>query len=198
MYLAFNHIPKCAGNSINNVLQTWGDVIFDYSLEIQKIKKIHTNQILCGHFLPHKYPSLLTISDISVFSFIRDPLSMIISLYYYHRNRNRLLHLPLNDYILNMSQKYPNYLSTCIGCNQNNYKNIIDQYFFIGIYENLQESFDIFCQLAKQKTTVLPRNNVSTKDNQVVTQKVKELFLNKNNLSYCIYHYCKERYIYSS
>ena len=194
MHYVFNHIPKCGGSSVIHVLKNWGEIVYDYSNEIDKSIVLTKNQILCGHYLPIRYPVLLINNQISIFSFIREPLSLRISLYYYHRNRNRFLDLTLDEYIQFVTIQYPNLISSCLGCNEDNYVSIINKYLFIGLYEELQESFNILCFLANKSKITLPRINVSDRDNQNIHTITKSLFKKENLLDYEVYLYCKKIY----
>ena len=188
----FNHIPKCGGHSVVDILKSWGKVILTYN--DSKINGLMQNQILCGHNLINKYPFLLNDKRCCVFSFVRDPLSLSISLYYYYRNRNKLSDIDINNGLINSSNNSPNILSQYLGCNKNNYKMIIDNYFFIGIFEKFQESFNALCTLTNHICVKLPIINKSIKDNQKITNEVIDYFKEKNMFDYQMYNYIYHKY----
>jgi len=193
MYV-FNHIPKCGGHTIIHALKTWNkEIILDYSTR-PIIKEFNPNQILCGHSIVHKYPTLFNKKNIHFFSFIRDPLSLNISLYFYFRNRGQYQHISLNEYLFVVSLNVPNIIARHLKCNYSNYSQIINLYSFIGIIEYIQESFNLLCLLTDHKSLILPSLNESIKDKQEVAKEIADLFRQKNDLDYKIYLYCMKKF----
>jgi len=99
----FHHIPKCAGTSTIFALRHWFLIVKDYwrsyhpeeipyfirhRVRLQSLRSYHC---LCGHFelpktrLDKRYPEVLPNQNFKIFTFIRDPLQVKISLYYYEK-----------------------------------------------------------------------------------------------------------------
>lgn len=205
----FHHLIKCGGTSLNLALLEWFKVEVDReetygSMESYrkfKINPVHLYSDICltshyqyeGVFLHQRYPDLIERKDeFRLFIFIRDPLSFRVSHYYYTRNEEWNKNFTLAQVIM-VSE---NWISTLIPCTEDNYKEVLDRYFFIGIVEKMQESFDILADLAKKKRIVLPRENSTQKDDQLknLSPEIIAKFKKNNYLDYLIYEYCLEKF----
>jgi len=207
----FHHIMKCGGTSVKEILQNWFDTEYDYMEEAENKNqflkyKLNLNNLISetcitGHFqyegifLEQRYPEILkNKNDFKIFTFVRDPLKICISLYYYNKNNLGIENMGLKD-----SMKYftHNFLASLFNCNEDNYKNILDRYFFIGIVEKMQDSFDKLADILNKKRITLPVSNRSEKDSQLseITTAFKAEFRERNKLDYLIYDYCLEKFI---
>lgn len=202
----FHHIPKCGGNSVKRALSGWFICIADYKMNVTiedfkntsiNLKKLTPYHILCGHFeddgcyLFQRYPKVINNPRFRLISFVRDPLELQISLYYYEKKirtspKGNML---LEDRILMKA----NYMGNIFVCDELNYKEVLDRYYFIGVTEYLQESLDkLACKLGKPKTKV-PLLNKTERDDQLLSEDVIQRFKEKNRLDYLIYEHCKSR-----
>jgi hypothetical protein len=98
----FHHIPKCGGTSLNKVLDSWFTTVKDYrsgwsmnypeKIDIGRLRSCHC---LCGHFeldgyyLHQRYPEVFMSSRYRVFTFVRDPLQVQLSLFWYETINNQ-------------------------------------------------------------------------------------------------------------
>jgi len=208
----FHHIIKCGGTSLNQVLGKWFAVEFDHidvTDELNSypkyrfdLNKLSSDTCLIGHYnnpgtmVYQRYPEFTKNSDkFKLFTFVREPLKFRISLYYYNLgNKNKDFdNLPL-DVFLKYSKV--NYFSTLFPCYKSNYKNVLDSYFFIGIVEKMQESFDKLADKLDMKKVRVPYSNKSEKDSQIdlLSSEFIEEFKKNNSLDYDIYNYCLEKF----
>jgi len=205
----FHHLMKCGGTSITLALQKWFMLEFDLIEESKEINnflkyKFNTGNFigdncLIGHFqydgfyLHQRYPEIIDDKEkFRVFTFIRDPLSVRVSLYYYVRKSGAFGETPMTKIISNAT----NFISNLFPCDETNYKEIIDRYFYIGIVERMQESFDKLAELTNKKKIELPYTNITEKDSQMeqLTPEFIESFKENNKLDYLIYDYCVKKF----
>ncbi|MEO7358159.1 MAG: hypothetical protein ABIY50_11640 [Ignavibacteria bacterium] len=206
----FHHILKCGGTSVKEVLQNWFHTEYDYVEESENknhflkfklnIKNINADTCVSGHFqyegiyLEQRYPEILDDAEnFKLFTFVRDPLQIRISLYYYNKNNLGIENMSLANALKYFSI---NFLATLFNCNESNYKQILDRYFFIGIVEKMQESFDKLAVLLNRRKITLPVTNTSQKDSQIsgLGSDFIENFKKENKLDYLIYEYCLEKF----
>lgn len=205
----FHHIIKCGGTSLANVIGNWFRVEVDrveFSDDVNEFIKYKLNLLnissdTCivshfqydGVFLHQRYPELIENKDeVKIFTFIREPLNFRASLYYYTRHNKHMKNFTLEQVISNDN----NLISKLIPCDETNYKEMLDRYFFIGIVERMQESFNLLADLINKKRITLPYSNKSSKDDQLskLTPEFKAEFKKNNKLDYMIYEYCLEKF----
>jgi len=205
----FHHLMKCGGTSMFFILDKWfkridDNILFEdlntYILQKYNINIFHNDICLRAHFqrpgiyLHERYSELLNMqNECRVFTFIRNPLSIKISKYYYLKN---LKFVSEKVKLTSSLMQDCNFISSLLPCDETNYKEIIDRYFFVGIVEKSQESFDILADLIGKKRANIPFLNTSEKDSQVeeLTPEFIEKFKKLNALDYKIYDYCLEKY----
>lgn len=216
----FHHIIKCGGTSVFNVLNKWFQIESDYkpsgtsdqsilfnNINMYNKYKLNTenfNSDTClvahfdtdGYHLHQRYPEIIKDKDrYKIFTFVREPLDLGISLYYYkYPSSDHIRKTPLRKFL---SYHY-NLLSIQFPCNEINYKEVLDKYFFIGLVENLQESLNKLGILLGKKSVILPVINKSVKDSQIEEILNDKEFINeykkRNKIDYLVYEYCKEKY----
>ncbi len=204
----FHHMPKCGGSSINDVLANWFYLVNDYRPGIKltprsefylenkiDLKRLNAKYCLCSHFewdgnyLHQRYPKILEEKrKYMIFTFIRDPLQLMISLYYFERKRGGNINVTLEEHLLN---REPNYIANRIPCNESNYLEALDRYFFIGVTEKLQYSLDLLANRLNKKALKVPRVNRTKRDEQEhkLSKGTIERFKERNQLDYKIYNY---------
>ncbi|MEW6312660.1 MAG: hypothetical protein AB1513_01230 [Pseudomonadota bacterium] len=203
----FHHIPKCGGTSVRNILAQWFEVIMDYrrgwSMEYPEkvnLAALQPHQCLCGHYeleghhLYQRYPEVFTSDRYRVFTFVRDPLQVRLSLFKYASNNNRARQTTLEAHLFTGN----NFIARRLPVTLENYKAILDKYFFIGVLENGQASIDVLAARLGKPTIALPRINQSHAGSapaeETLPQDIVERFRQENTLDYLIYDYCLERF----
>ena len=209
----FHHMPKCAGTSAVDALTNWFVVLKDYPMgwgsedspkayqkycdNPKNLDRIKPYQILVGHylaepsFLHQRYPNWQD-KGYQVFTFLRDPLEQRISLYYYEIRNNRIsADEPLEKQLL---QHKKNYIAGLLPCDDSNYLEVLQRYFFIGIVEKYQESFDELSRLMGKPPINLKAYNESKRKNLKLSAETISEFKEINQLDYKIYDYGKAFY----
>lgn len=205
----FHHLMKCGGTSLVYALHNWFNIIFDHfgapngiysGINDYYKYKLNTDNLVSdtcivahfqndGVFLMQRYPEvLLKPNEYRAFLFVREPMGFMTSLYYYGRKS-------IKGSLENYLKGHSNYMANLIPCDINNYKEVIDSYFFVGIVERMQESFDKLADIVGKKRIKLPYVNKSEKDDQVseMSPEFIEKFRQRNKLDYLIYNYCLEK-----
>jgi SAM-dependent methyltransferase len=212
----FHHLIKCGGSSLGVAMERWFEFredlydegslipIFINNLDLFKkykynIETLYSDVCIRGHFqhegifIHQRYPEIFGREDIRIFTFIREPLNVLISLYYFGRKRQYdYMDLSLEKYLESTS----NFLAKIIPCNESNFKEVIDRYFFVGIVERIQESFDKLAEKIGMRKIEVGKYNTTEKDEQVKNLKPDfiEWVKEKNSLDYKIYNYCIEKF----
>lgn len=205
----FHHLIKCGGSSLVKNFVDWFHMEYDHILsgnDINTLSKYRFNTNLLssdvcitshfhynGFYVSQRYPEILEPdSKIRLFTFVRDPLRFQTSLYYYARQKGDIDKISLSKFLMLM----PNYMATLFPCTEEDYKSVIDRYFFIGILEYVQESVDILSKLCGMKSFKVKKQNISLKDEQrdLLDQRQIEEFRKLNKLDYLIYDYCVEKF----
>jgi hypothetical protein len=224
----FHHIPKTAGTSFMAYLHNWFHVFSDYqglygSREDFRMHPVDLNMlsaanVLAGHWntppsaIDLRYPNLKGDSRFYFFSFLRDPLQMHISMFNYRWKMDPIdcerheKYSNLSNYIRSVQ----NEIANLMGCNQYDFENILDRYFFIGVTEKMNESLRVFknktlqileqypeSAMAKRQIYIInnkpdlptQRLNVVNRkeDKSQISQDDVEYFMGRNTLDYEIY-----------
>lgn len=201
----FHHIPKCGGTSMLEVLRTWFITIEDYRTSWTTshsapadLRSLCTLHCLCGHFelegvhLHQRYPEVFSSERYKVFTFVRDPLQLQLSLFRYEKEHAGPS-ISLEEHL----SFRPNYIASILPATAENYKQIIDRYFFVGILEEKQLSLDILASLLGKRRKQYPWVNRTSKKNggiEEVSSEILARFKRENELDYKIYNYCFERF----
>jgi hypothetical protein len=203
----FHHIPKCGGSSVRNALgewfirkqdyrQGWSNV-FPEKYDLSEFRSIHC---LCGHFgqeglrIRDRYPEVFASERFRVFTMARDPLETQKSLYRYLKVKGQATEETLEAHLTTR----PNYISKVLCVDESNYRERLDQYFFVGIIEEGQKSMDMLARLIGKAPIQLPwANRTKSKDSkqqEVLSDATIAKFKEDNALDFKVYAYCKQRF----
>ncbi|MEM7593217.1 MAG: hypothetical protein AAF383_17175, partial [Cyanobacteria bacterium P01_A01_bin.83] len=153
--------------------------------------------LLVGHYhledsyLPQRYPNCLENKHYQIFTFLRDPLELQISLYYYEIRNKRITSDACLEQRLLLRK---NYIAARIPCDESNYREKLDYYFFIGLVEEYQESFDKLAELLEKPKLKLKTYNDSLQPKQKLSPEFISEFKELNQLDYQIYTYAQKKY----
>ena len=112
------------------------------------MKHFNSKTVISGHFHNNnfnffdRYNEQLCVipAKIRKIVFLRDPLELRISMYKYVKSRGLIKNENIDYFLL----KESNFISNYLGCTTKNYKEIIDQFYFIGLTEKFVDSVKIF------------------------------------------------------
>jgi hypothetical protein len=207
------HIPKCAGSSFSEILETWfkEKYLRHYHSEKKNIppKKHKLCPGLCvhGHFNSKRGNGLLDYyPEVNqLISIIRDPFDLHLSTYFYVRRmakkdgnfywggkKHRIIENGWNieGYLREAKKSYIcNFLPADIDFN--NYRQILkNRFIYIGITESLQNSIDILSKILGFNSISVSHTNVS-EWNESIPAGAREEFERNNPLETAIYRYVK-------
>jgi len=209
----FHHIPKSGGTSVRNALSNWFNIIPDYRPSVEetpetlkylnnrlKLDKYNSKHCIFGHFelpgnyLHERYPEVFDDPDkYKIFTIFRDPLDLAISLYYFQiktniKNRGE----SLEEFL----KRINNYTARRLPCDMNNFKHILQRYFYIGINEHMQESLDKLARILKKPKIKIPNLNRTQKDQQVlnISPDTIRIFRQNNVVDYHIYEFALKKF----
>jgi hypothetical protein len=203
----FHHLPKCGGTSVLKMLASWYRPVHDYRQNWTSSYQNRLNldyltpgQCLCGHFeldgyhLAQRYPGLLENPRFWVFSFIRDPLEVKMSLFRYEAKNNVTKPRTIEKHLSTRK----NYLANVLGVGWDDFKTVLDKYAFIGVLEESALSFEMLAWLLKKNKTELPWENKTLggeeRSQDALPSLIVQQFKEENGLDYAIYNYAVERF----
>jgi len=204
--VVFHHIPKCGGNSVNYCLQDWFNIKRDYRSDNRNNEfaapinphDLVEGDCLSGHwdiqgyYLHQRYPEVFEKSRFRLFSFLRDPLSVRLSLF---RHEKKIGILGKNVLAKDIILSRPNYIANRFPLTKDNYVEILNRYEFIGILERGQESLDKLAKLyGKPRVEISKRNTTQIKEDSYITTDDINRFKELNQLDYKIYNYCLNKF----
>lgn len=196
----FHHLPRCGGTSLRRSIMENKNVFSDYRIgwgSIYPLKyplaKLGKNDCLCGHFeldgyhLFERYPEIFCDSRFRLFTFIRNPLDLAISNYFYRLKKNQEVESNIRDSLLRNN----NYLAKILNVDIENYKEIMDRYNYIGIVEHYQESLHGLSLFMDCDGLIFNKINGAEKNEQLDAIKQEDIdkFKLQNSLDYLIYEY---------
>lgn len=203
----FHHIPKTGGNSARETLAEWFTLVRHYRLgwgvaEMPRfeLQTLNSASILCGHFeqtgnrIRHNYGEVFSDLRYRVITFVRDPLQIALSLHFFEcRHRGGDGGWEPGTLEERLLRRAPNFMARMMQCDESNWKTVVDSYWFVGLTEDLQRSFDVLAWKLGKPRVAVGRKNVTAREREL-DPAVFEEFFQRNTLDYKIYHYCRLRH----
>ncbi|MGC1480699.1 MAG: sulfotransferase family 2 domain-containing protein [Chthoniobacterales bacterium] len=229
--VVFNHIPKCYGTSMRKYFRQFTTphpdyvATFDSEESFGKLRydpaTLCAEDFLLGHFnsvgkhLSDRYPEVLADERFKIFTFLREPLEMQTSLFYYtlkkkphvaERQAERFE--SLEAYL----RKTYNSMASSFPCTAENFEEVLGRYFFLGVADQVETSMqvlvartlEIFRRAPQSRSVVralrgleavekigLPHENKSARDRQAteISDETMAIFRERNTLDYALYDY---------
>lgn len=202
----FHHIPKTAGTTLNVFLKNNFQVFKDYRMGWENkapkafnVKNFDNTICISGHF---DYPGAQSPEErygdqmklynkrFRKITFLRDPFKLRVSLFNYLEQNNAVdRDTTIEDFLL----RDKNFLAQALNCNETNYQEAIDKYFFIGFAENFDESLQKLSELLGTRNYTFESRNISKIKNSI-DEALEDQFYLMNRLDYKIYEYAKSRF----
>lgn len=170
----FIHIPKCAGTSIESFFG------FDYDNNINYIE-YSFNIGHPKHMTLKEYSKVLPkniIDNLFKFTIIRNPFDLVVSLYNYGINSEKVIWNGRTDYEYKKNISFNNFVNFLYKLSYENNRNglntnvvSLDEYIetenisldFIGRFENLEKDFKQICNILDINNKTIPFKNKSIK-----------------------------------
>lgn len=168
------------------------------------LRQNYQSECVHGHFDPvtdegdlfYYYPEAT-----QMITFLRDPLEMQLSLFFYNRKRvsssnmywkgEKITHIEYEGDIDRWVEERDLYMLRFFpfNINESNYKELINQYFLhIGVTERMQKSVDILADKLGYPRQIIAKENTSKRDDYPSEAAIK-IFKEKHKLEYLIYNY---------
>lgn len=211
------HIPKTGGSSFRTLLENhfksellldYSDTPFEYnnlvrnSLAVTKMWRARQleQQYVCihGHFLPVKY---LLLKEKTFLIWLREPVEMIVSLYYYIQRKIDPKKRKVKKYMGDMNISLEDF------CKITHFHNIyakylwgmsLEQFGFVGITENYNNNlilFEKFCEINVTDNPIVenvnPEKN-SSNDRYEISEKSRKQICDFNYKDVLIYQQAVE------
>lgn len=206
----FHHIPKCGGTSMKKSFSKWFRCRNDYrppwaagrrlerfSSTSIDLDRLNEGSMICGHFevdsiyLHQRYPNALNNPEYRIITFVREPLSLRLSLLRHEIDHGRISgDEPIESLLFDRQ----NWLAERFQCSEENLEDTLDRYFFIGISEESQAGFDWLARTLGKKQVTLPRRNATRPRSFPISDSMRQRFYEIHALDCLLYRCCLARW----
>ncbi len=197
----FHHMPKAGGTSLRRILSRWFKIVGDYREPWSKILpdakdigSLGPDQMLAGHFaadnmpLGRRYPEIADKVRWRKITFVRDPLDLALSIYFFDRARrgqfdDDFVPKPLGEYLRSSGGLYLKHFE----CNADTWREALDSYWFIGTLERMEDCVSCLAvDLGKPVPDNLPTLNVTERSEMPDPDDI-EVFVRNNLVEFEMY-----------
>jgi hypothetical protein len=175
----FHHMPKTGGTSLQAIFRDWFHVIGDYrapwSARRPKPLALATlgpDDLLAGHFasdgmpLARRYPETADPARWRRIAFVRDPLDLALSVYFYERT-HRAAHDPAfrSPGLGAFLRAWPGLYLAHFECTRETWREVLEGYWFIGTFERLPACVAwLSAAMGKPPPEAIPHRNSTPRD----------------------------------
>ncbi len=164
------------------------------------LSTLNSKFCICGHWefggyhLYQRYPEVLDSEKFKIFTFLREPLEVSLSLFRYEKENNINVDMGIEEHLSIRN----NYIANIFPVTETDYKEVIDRYFFLGILEEGQCCVDTLAEMIGKKKIILSRHNETDAnlltDRKSLPQDMVAKFKEENSLDYLIYNYAYSKF----
>lgn len=199
------HLPKCGGTSLTKILKGWfGERFYTHYYREGAMPKRHVlpaGSCIHGHFNPKRNVGVMEYypDETQYITFLRDPLDSVKSLYYFNVERESkglsiggrelggfVKEFPDVDSFIRVAQ-FQALSHFPFSIDEDNYKEILDNFVFIGVMEHYQRSIELLANvLGKPVPRGVPHVNKGKKKEEP-SRETEEVFKKRNKVSCLLY-----------
>jgi hypothetical protein len=190
----FHHLPRCGGTAAKTGLRQWFRLRRDYRdfdpaagvscyPEPFDWRKLGSHDLLCGHWelpgysIAERYPGLLEHPGLRLITFVRNPLERVVSSYFYELAHWGPAYAGDLDARVAGSQDV---MARLLGVRRPGEERALDRFWFVGLTEHLQESFDILAAMLGKPRVALERHNEAPRSGSRPSPAAIEAFRSGN------------------
>lgn len=210
MIYVFHHIPKAGGKSCLAAFSEWFELVRDYRhgnpLKTPDaypprvdLDSLDRSKLLCGHWesvgnrIFERYPEMLDREDVRIITFLRDPMEVVMSRYYYGRRRHgNHLDKTIDEHLTDAEAS--NFVEKLLGCPRGGWRAHLERYWFVGVTERLQESFDVLAGLLGKPRVEVGVVNATDRGHERPSAGAVEAYRRESPHDLALYAYALERF----
>ncbi|MEM6823644.1 MAG: glycosyltransferase [Pseudomonadota bacterium] len=197
----FHHLPKAGGTSTRRVLSRWFNIVGDYREpwatvlpKKRNLAELGTGDLLAGHFaadtmpLGDRYPELSDTRAWRKICFVREPLDLALSIYFFDKARRGKFDKdfrpkPLGQFLRDSRGFYLQHFE----CDADTWREALDKYWFIGTLERFEECVLYLADvLGKPPPEEMPVLNVTERAETPLAEDIR-IFTKNNRVEFDMY-----------
>ncbi len=203
----FHHLPKSGGISVRKMFESWFTVVRDYRepwgpvdpapLDLNTLGPDH---LLTGHYatdgvpLAARYPETADPARWRRISFLRDPLELALSYYFFERvtrgqHDPTFCAKPLGQFL----RDYPGLYLAHFECTRDNWQETLESYWFLGTLERLPDCMGWLAKTLGKPPPEVIRHDHATPRTEAPEPEDVAVFARNMALEFEIYRWVSHR-----